>query len=67
VTLTPIELVTFGLGAWMLMDGLVFGLMPDLLRRMSAWLEQVDRTEIVRAGVITAAGGAIIVYVSLRF
>ncbi len=67
MTLTWLELVTFGIGAWMLMDGLVFGLLPDLLRRMSAWLASVDQIEIIRAGFLTAAGGAVIIYVSLRF
>lgn len=67
MTLSWLELVTFGIGAWMLMDGLVFGLLPNLLRRMSAWLVSVDRAEIIRAGFLTAAGGAVIIYVSLRF
>ncbi|MEL7128035.1 MAG: DUF2065 family protein [Pseudomonadota bacterium] len=67
MTLSVVELITFGIGVWLLMDGLVFGLMPDLLRRMSVWLRDVDDSEILRAGLISAALGAAIVFVALRF
>ncbi|MEM7662208.1 MAG: DUF2065 family protein [Pseudomonadota bacterium] len=67
MTLTTIELLLFGIGAWMLMDGLVFGLLPDFMRRMSEFLTGVDDSEIMRAGLLTAAAGAAIVFMTLRF
>ncbi|MEM9668331.1 MAG: DUF2065 family protein [Pseudomonadota bacterium] len=67
MTLTAIELILFGIGAWMLMDGIVFGLLPDFMRRMSEYLANVEDSEITRAGLLTAAAGAAIVFVTLRF
>lgn len=67
MTLTPVELITFGIGAWLLMDGLVFGLLPGLMKQLIAYLREADETDIVRAGLLAAAIGAGIVYVSVRF
>ena len=67
MTLSSIELILFGIGAWMLMDGLVFGLLPDFMRRMSEFLSNVDDSEIMRAGILTASAGAAIVFMTLRF
>lgn len=67
MTLSAIELILFGIGAWMLMDGLVFGLLPDMLRRMSELLTNVEDSEIMRAGLLTASAGAAIVFMILRF
>lgn len=67
MTLSALELALFGIGAWMLMDGLVFGLLPNFMRRMSEFLSGVDDGEIVRAGILTAGAGAAIVFMILRF
>ncbi|MEO0883394.1 MAG: DUF2065 family protein [Pseudomonadota bacterium] len=67
MTLSAIELLLFGVGAWMLMDGLVFGLLPDVMRRMSEFLANVEDGEIMRAGLLTASAGAAIVFMTLRF
>ena len=67
MTLSVADLILFGIGAWMLMDGLVFGLMPDMMRRMTAFLDGAEDSDIIQAGMLAALLGAAIVFVSLRF
>lgn len=60
-------LIAFGIGAWLLMDGLVFGVMPETMRRLMAQVRQASDHELRQAGLISAAIGAVIVFMTIRF
>lgn len=66
-TLDIWELIAFGVGFWMIMDGLVFGMLPETLRRLSAMMSQADEDDLRQAGLISAVIGIVIVYLILSF
>ena len=62
VTLDVWGLIAFGIGVWILMDGLVFGLMPETMRRLLAQLRAATTEDMRGAGLISAALGLLIVF-----
>lgn len=66
VTLDIWGLIAFGVGAWMLIDGLVFGIMPDLMRRLMGQMRLVGDAEMRQAGLFCAVFGAAIVFLIIR-
>lgn len=60
-------LIAFGVGFWILMDGLIFGLMPALLRQMMLQMRDVSADDLRMAGLASACIGAVIVYVVVSF
>ena len=66
-TLDIWELIAFGVGVWMIMDGLVFGLVPETMRRLSAMMRKARDDDLRQAGLISAAIGIVLVYLILSF
>ena len=66
-TLDIWELIAFGVGVWMIMDGLVFGLVPETMRRLSAMMSKARDDDLRQAGLISAAIGIVLVYLILSF
>lgn len=66
VTLDIWGLIAFGVGAWMIIDGLIFGFMPEIIRRLMGQMNTVSDTEIRQAGLFCAILGAAIVYLITR-
>lgn len=66
ITLDIWGLIAFAVGAWMLMDGLVFGLIPQFMRRMIGQISVAGEDELRQAGLICAAIGAVIVFLVVR-
>ncbi len=62
ITLDLWGLIVFGIGTWILMDGLVFGLMPETLRRLLDYMREATLDDLRQAGLISAAIGAVIVF-----
>lgn len=56
------SLIVFGIGFWILMDGLVFGVMPQTLRRMLEAMRHLPSEDLRWAGLTTAAIGSVIVF-----
>jgi len=67
VTFDIWSLIAFGIGFWILMDGLIFGLMPALVRQMMLQMRDVSADELRLAGLASACMGAAIVYVVVSF
>ena len=62
ITLDLWGLIAFGIGVWILMDGLVFGLMPETMRRLMEHMRSATLDDLRQAGLISAAIGAVIVF-----
>lgn len=54
------------LGLWFLIEGLVYAVAPDAMKRFLDWAARLSPPEIRSAGIWTAALGAILFYVALR-
>ena len=65
-TLDIWSLFAFGIGAWMLMDGLIFGVMPEITRRLMSQMHHVSDTEMRQAGLVCAVFGAAIIFLIVR-
>ena len=61
------SLIAFGVGFWILMDGLVFGLVPAFVRRMMLQMRDVSVDDLRMAGIASACIGAAIVYAVVSF
>lgn len=66
-TLDLFSLIAFGIGVWMLMDGLVFGFMPETFRRLCGMISKTSNDELRQVGLITALLGVVIVFLILSF
>lgn len=66
VTLDIWGLIAFGVGAWMLIDGLIFGFIPEIMRRLMQQMHLVGDAEMRQAGLFCAAFGAAIVFLIIR-
>lgn len=55
------------LGLWFLIEGLIYALFPDAMQRFLDWAARMPVTEFRNAGLWTAALGAILLYIALRF
>jgi len=55
-------LIAFGIGVWIMMDGLVFGFMPETMRRLMAQMRDISDDDLRQAGLISAALGLLIVF-----
>jgi uncharacterized protein YjeT (DUF2065 family) len=60
-------LIAFGIGFWILMDGLIFGLMPALVRQMLLQMRDISADDLRIAGLASASIGAVIVYAVISF
>lgn len=60
-------LIAFGIGFWLLMDGMIFGVMPEIMRRLLQQVSAQSDEELRHAGLICAMIGAGIVFLIVRF
>ena len=67
VTFDVWGLIAFGIGFWILMDGLIFGLMPALIRRMMLQIRDVSVDDLRMAGLVGACIGAAILFAAVSF
>ncbi|MEZ5953276.1 MAG: DUF2065 domain-containing protein [Hyphomonas sp.] len=55
-----------GLGMWLLIEGAVYAIAPDAMRRMAALLTQMSTRELTMAGLIGAAVGLGILWLAVQ-
>lgn len=60
-------LIVFGLGFWMMMDGLVFGVIPETMSRLMRQIQNATQQDLRNAGIVCLLAGAAIVFLSVRF
>ncbi len=65
--LAPWTLALAALGLWFLIEGLAYVLFPDAMKRFLDWAARLPVAELRNAGLWTAASGAILLYIALRF
>ncbi len=56
------SLIAFGVGFWILMDGLCLGLIPETMQRILQAMKAIPEDELRWAGLTSAAIGAVIVF-----
>ncbi|MEM7768124.1 MAG: DUF2065 domain-containing protein [Pseudomonadota bacterium] len=59
-------LVLSAIGLWFVIEGALYALAPDSLRRFLGWVAQMPVSDLRQAGVWTAALGALMLYVGMR-
>ena len=60
-------LILTALGLWLVLEGLVSALAPDLMKQVGAWLAKLDTGEIRQAGLVSVALGLFLVYIAIQF
>lgn len=65
--LAPWTLVLAAVGLWFLIEGLIYALFPEAMQRFLDWAARLPLGEFRSAGIWTAALGAILVYIALRW
>ena len=61
-TLDIWSLIAFGIGFWVLIDGLFFALIPRTMRGMMDVIRAIPEDELRWAGLTSAVIGAVIVF-----
>ena len=51
------SLIAFGIGFWMLVDGLIVGAMPELMRRVMSQVREASIDELRFIGLVSAVIG----------
>ncbi|HPE48514.1 MAG TPA: DUF2065 domain-containing protein [Hyphomonas sp.] len=64
--MNPVVLLLAGFGMWLFLEGAVYAIAPDAMRRMAVMLAQLSTRELTMAGLIGAAIGAGIVWVAVQ-
>ncbi|MEM0985446.1 MAG: DUF2065 domain-containing protein [Pseudomonadota bacterium] len=59
-------LILFGIGIWFLVEGAMYALAPDAMRRFLAWAAAMPVPDLRSAGLWTAAFGALLLYIGVR-
>ncbi len=60
-------LVLAATGLWLLAEGLIYALFPGAVQRFLDWAARLPAGEFRTAGLWTAALGALLLYIAIRF
>jgi len=60
-------IILAGIGLWFLIEGAMYALAPDAMKRFGDWLSNLPETSIRQAGIFSMLFGAILLYVIVRF
>ncbi len=61
------QLLLAGLGLWLLIEGAIYAVAPDFMRRMAALLAAMSSKDIAVAGLGSAGLGAICMVIAVRY
>ena len=53
--MNPVVLLLAGFGMWLFLEGAVYAIAPDAMRRMAVMLAQLSTRELTMAGLIGAS------------
>jgi uncharacterized protein YjeT (DUF2065 family) len=62
----PLTVLLAGFGIWLLVEGALCALAPDLVRRLADLLSGLSQRDLVIAGLSAATLGAVLVTVAVR-
>lgn len=55
-----------GLGMWLFLEGAVYAIAPDAMRRLAVLLARLSTRELAMAGLVSAAIGACLIWLAVR-
>lgn len=59
-------LILAGIGMWLLIEGAIYAIAPDFMKRLSAMIQQMDPREIAISGLMSAGFGVLLLYGAMR-
>lgn len=62
-----LKLILIGIGMWLFIEGAVYAIAPEFMRRMAEFLSRMPEREIALAGIGSAAIGAIFIVIAVRY
>jgi uncharacterized protein len=62
-----IQLILIGIGMWLFIEGAIYAVAPEFMRRVAEFLARMPGREIALAGIGSAAIGAIFIVIAVRF
>lgn len=60
-------IVLAGIGLWFLIEGAMYALAPEAMKKFGDWLSQLPESSIRQAGIFSMLLGAVMLYVVIRF
>ncbi len=60
-----LQMILAGIGIWLFVEGAIYAVAPDFMRRMAAFLARMPAREIALAGIGSAAVGAILMIIAV--
>ena len=66
ITLSFLELALFGIGMWLVLDGLLYSLIPGMMEAFFRQMPNMDRHMIFQLGLASMALGGLLIYLSLN-
>ena len=64
--MTPVMILA-GIGLWFFIEGAIYAIAPDFMRRMAAMLANMSSREVAVAGAMSAAIGVIILVIAVQW
>ena len=62
-----LTIILAGIGVWFLLEGAIYAIAPDAMKRFGAWLTELPEGTIRQSGLWSMAIGGILLYVMVRF
>lgn len=62
-----LKLLLAAIGLWLFFEGVVYAAAPDFMRRMAEFLSRMSSRDVALAGVGSAAIGAILIVIAVRW
>ncbi|KCZ52983.1 DUF2065 domain-containing protein [Hyphomonas pacifica] len=62
-----LKLILIGIGFWFFFEGAIYAVAPEFMRRMADYLSRMPGREIALAGIGSAAIGAILIVIAVRW
>ena len=59
-------IILAALGLWLFLEGAIYAVAPDFMRRMAARLAEIPSREVAFAGLVSAVIGAVILVFAVR-
>tara|TARA_Y100000052_G_scaffold27486_1_gene35634 strand:+ start:24020 stop:24262 length:243 start_codon:yes stop_codon:yes gene_type:complete len=59
--------IIFAAGLLFAVEGLLYAIAPDFMKRMAAFLLSANEDQVRQSGIMAAAIGAVLIYVAARF
>lgn len=62
-----LTIILAGIGLWFLIEGAIYAIAPDAMKRFGAFLTQLPDATIRQSGLWSMAIGGILLYLMVRF